>query len=174
MQWFKQNHSYENLRVISQPNTSHYLKLYKINTVTISPFPKQSRGEGVFNCTIFPQLKSFWKETSIWSSLDKTLLVVIEDCGNGFILGLLAPFQFVYNHSSLPRGFGMNHQLFFFKYTIKLGYSLEPNICSYKHFFHVISCNGNQKSSRQALYLAKQKEGHLGPHFCCHMPFGQI
>lgn len=138
MQWFEQNHSYENLRVISQPNASYYLKLSKISTVTISPFPKQSRGKGVWIEQSSAQLKSFWKETSIWSSLEKTLWVVVEDCGNGFRISPSCPFPICLQSLLLPRGFGMNHQLFFFKYTIKLGYSLEPNICSYKHFFHVI------------------------------------
>jgi hypothetical protein len=52
----------------------------------------------------------------------------------------------------------MNHQLFFFKHTIKLGYSLEPNICSYKHFLHVISCNGNQKFSKQTSSPVRQRQ----------------
>lgn len=141
--------------------------------VITSQSPNQSRGKGILNLTVFPQLKAFWKTTSIQSSLDKAFAVA-WDCCNGFVLGFLAPFQIVYNHPSLPRGFGMNHQLFFFKYTIKLGYSLEPNICSYKPFFHVISCNGNQKFSRQSLSPTKQKQGHSGPLFCCYALFGQI
>lgn len=125
----------------------------------------QSRAERerVLNWTIFAQLKSFWKETSIWSSLEKTLWVVVEDCGNGFANQSFLPLSICLQSLLPPQGVWNESSTFLFQVHYSSGYSLEPNICSYKHFFHVISCNGNQKFSRQALSLAKQKEGHLGP-----------